>query len=60
LKAGQKNFFADLEDFVQELHTNGTAERWERQRKIAAVEKNRRKLNQKIREEKIILKCLEA
>jgi hypothetical protein len=60
LKAGQKNFFATLNDFVRELHTNGTTERWERQRKIAAVEKNRRRLNRKIREEKVILECLEA
>ncbi|MDR1046632.1 MAG: hypothetical protein LBL64_02575 [Treponema sp.] len=55
---GQKNFFAALDDFVQELHANGTAERWERQRKMAAVERNRRKLNRKIKEDKVILDCL--
>jgi hypothetical protein len=60
VKAGQETFFVALDDFVQELHTNGTAERWEWQRKIAAVEKNRRKLNRKIKEEKVILDCLEA
>jgi hypothetical protein len=60
LKAGQKTFFVTLDNFVKEIYADGTAERWERQREIAAVEKNRRRLNRKIREEKIILECLEA
>jgi hypothetical protein len=60
LKAGRKSIFATLNDFAIELHANGTADRWERQRKIAAVEKNLRNLNRKIREEKAMLSCLKA
>jgi hypothetical protein len=61
LKAPQtKTFFTALDDFVKEIYADGTAGRWERQRKMAAVEKNRRKLNRKIKEEKAIQYCLEA
>jgi hypothetical protein len=58
LKTGQKTFFVILNDFVRELHTNGTAEHWEQQRKMAASEQSRRRLNRKIKEEKIIHHCL--
>jgi hypothetical protein len=55
-KAGsaKQDFYTSLEDFVKELHGDGTVERWEGQRKMAAVERNRRKLNRKIKLEKII------
>jgi hypothetical protein len=55
-----KTFFSTLDDFVQELYADGTAGRWERQREIAAIEQDRRKLNRKIKEEKAIQCCLNA
>jgi SAM-dependent MidA family methyltransferase len=60
VRAPQKSFFITLDEFVKEFYADGTAARWKRQREIATVEKNRRKLNRKIREEKVILDCLEA
>jgi hypothetical protein len=54
----QKDFFIALDEFVKELYTDGTVARWEHQRKLAATTMNRRKLNRKIREEKVILRCL--
>jgi hypothetical protein len=60
VRSPQNNFFITLNEFIKELYADGTVARWKRQRKIATVEKNRRKLNRKIREEKATLDCLET
>jgi hypothetical protein len=47
-------FFKALDNFVKGLYADGTIERWEQQRKMAAVKRNRRRLNRKIKEGKMI------
>jgi hypothetical protein len=53
-----KSIYTKMENFVKELHQNGTVARWEEQRKLKEVERNRRKLNRRIWEEKAIMDCL--
>jgi hypothetical protein len=53
-----KSFYERLDKFIKALYADGTVGRWERRREIEAAERNRRGLNRKIREEKVIRECL--
>ena len=48
--AKAKNFQARLNDFIRWMEKDGMLARWERQRKNDEVQRNRRRLNKKIRE----------
>jgi hypothetical protein len=52
------DFYKAIDSFVEGLYKDGTVKRWEHDRKMAVVERNRRRMNRKIKEEKIIMECL--
>ena len=55
-----RDFQSQLDKFIGWMEKSGMLGRWERQREIDEVRRNLRRLNKKIREERIILECLNS
>ncbi len=58
MEAAEKDFYSQLHDFIDWMEKDGMLDRWERQKKNDEVQRNRRRLNKKIREKSIVLECL--
>jgi hypothetical protein len=57
--AKKKDFYEQLDGFFEELIAEGMAARWKVDKKIKQAEHLRRKTARKIREEQIIIECLD-
>jgi len=58
MKKNGDSFQSQLDDFIDWMEKDGMLDRWAKQREIDGVKKKRRRLNKKIRDEKIIIECL--
>jgi hypothetical protein len=58
-KTGKKQgIYQLLDQFIDDLYSDGTVKRWEEQREIVKVSRKHQQLNRSIKENQVIMDCL--